>query len=78
MAGGGAWVTFSLTSGVMVLANTVAIKDDTLGAAMHAILRIVPMLVWHLVIHGRPAEDVPGDTTEDVTTAGATGDIEGR
>ena len=56
-----AWVTFGLASGVMVLANTVAIKDDLLGAAMHAILPIVPMLVWHLVIHGRPAEDIGHD-----------------
>ncbi len=72
-----AWVTFSLASGVMVLANAVAIRDDPLGAAMHAILPIVPMLVWHLVIHGRPAEDIGEDTTETSVDLDATEDATG-
>jgi hypothetical protein len=64
-----AWVTFGLASGVMVIANTAAISGDWLGAAMHAILPIVPMLVWHLVIHGRP-QDMDGEEDIDSHTAG--------
>ena len=49
-----AWTTFGIAAGIMVVANTAAHPDDWLSIGMHAILPIVPMLVWHLVIHGRP------------------------
>jgi len=49
-----AWATFGLAAGIMVVANTAAHLDDSLSIGMHAILPIVPMLIWHLVIHGRP------------------------
>jgi len=49
-----AWTTFGLAAGIMVVANTAAHPDDPLSIGMHAILPVVPMLVWHLVIHGRP------------------------
>lgn len=54
-----AWFVFALASGVMVGANAIADRADPLGGAMHAVVPIVGMLVWHVVIHGRPAEQ-PG------------------
>jgi hypothetical protein len=52
-----------------------------LQASMAAILPIVPMLVWHLVIHGRPAEDASQDVVEDaaqdVPERAATQDLAG-
>ena len=51
-----AWLVFAIASAVMVGANAVADRNDPLGGAMHAVVPVVAMLVWHVVIHGRPAE----------------------
>ena len=50
-----AWLVFALAAGVMVGANTLADLRDPLSGAMHAMVPIVAMLVWHVIIHGRPA-----------------------
>lgn len=47
-----AWVVFAAASAVMIGANAIADSGDPLGGAMHAVVPIVSMLVWHVVIHG--------------------------
>lgn len=51
-----AWSVSALAGAVMVGANAVADRNDPLGGGMHAVVRVVAMLVWHVVIHGRPAD----------------------
>jgi len=48
-----AWIVFGIASGIMIGANTVADRADPLGAAMHAVVPVMAMLVMHVVIHGR-------------------------
>jgi Protein of unknown function (DUF2637) len=66
-----AWGVFALASAVMVGANAIADRTDPLGGAMHAVVPIVGMLVWHVVIHGRPAEGSgQGSTARGAAEAG--------
>ena len=51
-----AWLVFALAATIMVAANAIAARNDPLGGAMHAVVPVVAMLVWHVIIHGRPAE----------------------
>ncbi len=51
-----AWLVFAVASIIMVGANAIADRSDPLGGGMHAVVPVVAMLVWHVVIHGRPVE----------------------
>ena len=51
-----AWLVFAVASIIMVGANAIADRSDPLGGWMHAVVPVVAMLVWHVVIHGRPVE----------------------
>lgn len=50
-----AWAVFALAAAIMVAANVIADVRDPLNGAMHGVVPIVAMAVWHVVIHGRPA-----------------------
>jgi Protein of unknown function (DUF2637)/Homeodomain-like domain len=52
-----AWLVFAICSGLMVGANAVQDSADPMGAGMHAAVPVVAMLLWHLVVHGRPAAE---------------------
>ena len=59
-----AWLVFATASAIMVFANAVADRSDPLGGVMHAVVPVVAMLVWHVIIHGRPVES-PGETVAE-------------
>lgn len=46
---------FALAAAIMVAANVIADVRDPLNGAMHGVVPVVAMAVWHVVIHGRPA-----------------------
>ncbi len=50
-----AWAVFALAAAIMVAANVYADVHDPLNGAMHGVVPIVAMAVWHCLIHGRPA-----------------------
>src|SRR5262249_13107861 len=70
-----AWVVFAVASAVMVFANAVADRRDPLGGVMHAVVPIVAMLVWHVIIHGRPAEDIGADIEQLEDNVSADGEV---
>jgi len=48
-----AWAVFALAAAIMVAANVTADVHDPLNGAMHGVVPIVAMAVWHVLIHGR-------------------------
>lgn len=70
-----AWLVFALAAGIMVGANTIADLHDPLSGAMHGVVPIVAMAVWHVVIHGRPGADADEDISEEMDTMAADGHI---
>jgi hypothetical protein len=59
-----AWTVFASAAAVMIVANTTADLHDPLSGAMHGVVPIVAMAVWHVVIHGRPGADMLEDISE--------------
>ena len=51
-----AWSVFALAAAVMIAANSIADLRDPLNGAMHGVVPIVAMAVWHVIIHGRRQE----------------------
>jgi len=48
-----AWAVFGLAAAVMIAANSIADMRDLLNGAMHGVVPIVAMAVWHVIIRGR-------------------------
>lgn len=49
-----AWAVFALAAAIMVAANVIADVRDPLNGAMHGVVPVVAMAVWHVAIPGGP------------------------